>query len=146
MIKSTTLELVNVSTCYADYNPLIGGKDRKVESLVNTVMDPLELGSVEAGGEKMFVTLLTIPELPISFEDPDCTNSYSLSVKTEPDTLVRSMKEHGAKIPIIIGNIPHRVSFKTFSEGGRKLPEHLTKVYPSLPGYSGLRYVSYTTQ
>ena len=73
---------MNVSTCYADYNHLIGGKDRKVESLVNTVMDPLELGSVEAGGEKMFVTLLTIPELAIvSFEDPDCTNTYSLTVK-----------------------------------------------------------------
>ena len=72
---------MNVSTCYADYNHLIGGKDRKGESLVNTVMDPLELGSVEAGGEKMFVTLLTIPEVPVSFEDPDCTNSYSLTVK-----------------------------------------------------------------
>ena len=72
---------MNVSTCYANYNHLIGGKDRKAESLVNSVMDPLELGSVEARGEKMFVTLLTIPELPISFEDPDCTNSYSLTVK-----------------------------------------------------------------
>ena len=81
MIKSTTLEMVNVSTCYADYNRLIGGTERKVESLVNTVMDPLELGSVEAGGEKMFVTLLTIPEVPITFEDPDCNNSYSLTVK-----------------------------------------------------------------
>ena len=50
LIKSTTLQLVNVSTCYADYNHLIGGKDRKVESLVNTVMDPVELGSLEAGG------------------------------------------------------------------------------------------------
>ena len=70
-----------MSTCFADLNHLIGGKERKVESQVNTVMDPLELGSVEAGGEKMFVTLLTIPELAISFEDPDCTNTYSLTVK-----------------------------------------------------------------
>ena len=52
-----------------------------MESQVNTVMDPLELGSVEAGGEKMFVTVLTIPELAISFEHPDCTNTYSLTVK-----------------------------------------------------------------
>ena len=60
--------------------------------------------------------------------------------------MVRSMKDHGAKIPIVIGNIPHRVSFKTFSQGARQLPDHLSQVYPSLPGYSGLRYVSYTTQ
>ena len=40
-----------------------------------------------------------------------------------------------------VRNCPSDVSFKTSSQG-----DHWTQVYPSLPGYSGLRYVSYTTK
>ena len=53
--------------------------------------------------------------------------------------------EVDVSVPITIGNIPHKKTFQTFDNKDGDL-HHLTdwaSKYPSLPGYTGEKYISY---
>ena len=154
VIKNTWLDLENTVWKKADGH---------TENVRNDIFDAVDVGAVEPNGEKTFNYLLIIPQVPISSnndEKDSIKNSYKINVKVCSSVLkivfITHIKvvadvtfggEVEVSIPVTIGNIPHKKSFPSFTKQDGDL-HHLTlpnwtEKYPSLPGHTGEKYISY---
>ena len=56
------------------------------------------------------------------------------------------MADEGCTSRIVIGNIPHKIAYRTWAlENMHEMPAKIKETYPTLPNYTGTQYVFFET-